>query len=105
MLDNQGRMVIPTELLKKVELTTLPKDVSICFDTKKKSLVLMEHPLEYGLCSCENVYYIATKYISEKGRINIPKTVRDAFENASYLPAEQDGKIYILIIEHEKKPE
>lgn len=105
MLDAQGRIVIPSEQLEKVDGTMKGRNISIYFDSSRIGLNLRLHPLDYGIESCKNMYYISTCIMNEKGRICIPKVIREAFPNATYLPAEQDGEIYILIIEHEKKGE
>lgn len=105
MLDAQGRIVIPSEQLEKVDGKMQEREVLVYFNSKKKGLTLKLHPFDYGVEECEDIYYIATHTMNQKGRIYIPKVIREAFPNATYLPAEQDGEIYILIIEHEKKSE
>jgi len=103
MLDAQGRIIIPSEQLEKVDGTMKERELSIYFDSKRKRLKLRLHPFDYG--EENSIYYIATYTMDKKGRISIPKVIRKAFPDSTYLPAERDGEIYILIIEHEKKSE
>lgn len=98
MLDEQGRIVIPSEQLGRVNQKIIGKKLKIYFDSKNRSLSLNLYDLDYGLAGYENMYYIATHTINEEGRICIPKVIREVFQNANYLPVEKEGELYILII-------
>ena len=101
MLESQGRLIIGKELLSRVDIKEKQK-VDIFFDNTEKALVLLSSDELQGT---SKFYYIATHMIGLKGRISIPSQVRDAFPGATYLPTEKDGILYILIFEHQKKPE
>ena len=101
MLDKVGRIAIGQELLSRANLR-IKQEVGIYFDHIQKRMLLLpqgENPYE------ETLYYVRTNTIDEKGRIYIPKSIRDAFKEVTYLPSEKNGDIYILIIQNEKKPE
>lgn len=98
MLDAQGRIVIPSEQLERVGESLIGKKIQIYFDSENRSLNLRMHDVDYGFKEYKNMYYIATHILNQKGRIFIPKVIREAFPNATYLPAEKDGEIFILII-------
>ena len=101
MLDAQGRITIKKELLSKDEYMGADMQTNIFYDPNHKIICLRSKYIE----SVEGLYWVAKHKIDKKGRIFIPMSIRDAFPGATYLPAEKNGRIYILIIEHEKKSE
>ena len=98
MLDAQGRIVIPAEQLGRVNQKIIGKKLKIYFDSNNHSLRFYIYEIDYGLEGYENMYYIASHTLNTKGRITIPKVIREAFPNAAYLPVEKKGEILILII-------
>ena len=101
MLDAQGRITIGNDLLSKDEYIKTYGKAKIFYDDYQKRIVLRSIYAEMG----GRYYFIAEHKIDKKGRICIPASIRNAFPGATYLPAEKNGRIYILIIEHEKKGE
>ena len=103
MADKQERVTIGTELLSKSEELKIQEEVKMLYDSTKRAIFLQGKDINQELG--KDIYFVATHKINEKGRIVIPAVIRNAFPEADYLPVEQNGKIYILIIEHEKKSE
>lgn len=101
MLDSQGRLTLKKELLSKDEYVRADSETNIFYDPNNKRICLRSQYIE----SIEEMYWVAKQKIDKKGRIFIPASIRNAFPGATYLPAEKNGRIYILIIEHEKKSE
>ena len=102
MLDAQGRIIIGNNLLLRDEYIKLYEEAKIFYDAIQRKLILRSI---YGEETAEEIYFIAKHKIDKKGRIYIPASIRNAFPGATYLPAEKNGRICILIIEHEKKSE
>ncbi len=103
MADKKVRVSIGAELLSRSEELKVQEDVNIFYDSTRKAILLRGKDINQELG--EDIYFIATHKIDPKGRINVPSAIRTAFPEATYLPAEQNGKIYILIIEHNEKSE
>lgn len=103
MADKKVRVSIGTELLSKSKEINVMENVKIFYDSKRKAMLLCGKGADEKVG--DDIYFIATHRIDSKGRINVPSAIRTAFLEATYLPAVQNGKIYILIIEHEKKSE
>ena len=98
MLNKENRIMLGKELLKGGNLD-VPQRVYIYYEPEHKRLALKK-------ADCfSNLYFVKEQIIDEKGRIVIPASVRNAFPEATYLPVVMWSEIYILIIEHEKKPE
>ena len=103
MVDKKVRVSIGMEFISKSEEIKVEEEVNIFYDSTKKVMLLRGKDVNQELG--EDIYFIATHKIEPKGRISVPSAIRNAFPEATYLPAMQNGKIYILIIEHEKKSE
>ena len=103
MADKKVRVSIGAELLSRSEELKVQEDVNIFYDSTRKAILLRGKDVNQELG--EDIYFIATHKIDSKGRINVPSAIRTAFLEATYLPAMQNDKIYVLIIEHEKKSE
>ena len=103
MADKKVRVSIGSELLLRSGELKVQEDVNIFYDSTKKAMLLREKDVNQDLG--EDIYFVVTHKIDPKGRINVPVAIRIAFPEATYLPVMQNGKIYILIIEHEKKSE
>ena len=101
MLDAQGRITIGKKLLSNEEYIVLYGEANIFYEPIQKIISLRSKYIK----SVEGMYLVATHKVDKKGRIFIPMSIRNAFPGATYLPAEKNGRIYILIIEHEKKSE
>ena len=103
MAEKKVRVTIGSELLSRSEELKVQENVNIFYDSIKKAMFLRgkDTNQEFG----KNIYFVVTHKMDEKGRIKIPFAIRTAFPEATYLPVEQNGRIYILIIEHEKKSE
>lgn len=102
MLDAQGRIAIGKNLLVRDKLINANREAKIFYDSIHRKLILRNiYAEEYD----EEIYFIVNHKIDKKGRIFIPKSIRNAFPDATYLPVAKHGRIYILIIEHAKKSE
>lgn len=98
MLEKENRIALGVELLKEGGVN-VPKKVYIYYEPEHKRLAIKNS-------NCfDNLYFVKEQIIDDKGRIVIPASVRNAFPEATYLPVIMWSEIYILIIEHEKKPE
>ena len=100
MLDSQGRIAIGKEILSRVNLKT-KQEINFFLDYNERRLLILSaaDPRRTDL------YFVAKQTIDEKGRIFMPAQIRKAFKDATYLPVEKDGNMYILIFENEKKSE
>lgn len=94
MLDKSGRLIIGLGLLERCKHISIKSEVSVLYNQVNKFLVLKTK----GIDSAPGMYYVASLKIDEKGRIIMPSSVRKAFPEATYLPTEKDGEIYIFII-------
>jgi len=99
MLDKENRLMLGKELVEK-SMLELGEKVYIYYDPEEKKLILKRYKWTINA-----KYFVATQLLEEKARMVIPAAIRNAFPEATYLPVEKDGEIYILIIEHEKKSE
>ncbi len=93
MLDTSNRITIGGELMLRSNLKANQK-IDIFFDHMEKKLLF----LPSDEVNNTDMYFVASHGIDSKNRVIIPKTIRDIFPKASYLPVERNGKIYVLII-------
>lgn len=103
MADTHKRVSIGIELLSKSEEIKVMEDVKIFYDSKRKAMLLGKKDVNENLG--DDIYFLVIHKLDPKGRIVIPSTIRIAFPKATYLPVMQNGRIYILIIEHNEKSE
>lgn len=101
MLDEQGRITIGKDLLSEKEYIQMGRGARIFYDAMQKRMLIRSIYVD----SIEELYFIAEHKIDKKGRMYVPASIRNAFPGATYLPAKRNDRIYILIIEHEKKSE
>ena len=99
MLDSENRLMIGIELVEKSNLDMGGK-VFIYYEPEEKTLILKKYDQGNNY-----KYFVGTQILQKKARLVIPSSIRNAFPEATYLPVEKYGEIYILIIEHEKKSE
>ena len=100
MLDSQGRIAIGKEILSRVNLKK-KQEINIFLDYNERRLLILSaaDPRRTAL------YFVTKHMIDEKGRIFVPSQIRNAFKDATYLPVERDGNVYILILQNQKEPE
>lgn len=94
MLDKESRLVIGMGLLERCKHISIKSEISVLYNQANNSLVLKTK----GIDSAPGMHYVASLKIDEKSRIIMPSSVRKAFPDATYLPAEKDGEIHIFII-------
>lgn len=96
MLDKEGRIALGKEILSRQEEIHAKQEVLLFFDHYQNEILI-----EPKGKTCNNkLHFIRNAKIDSNGRIFVPKVIRKAFPNATYIPAERNGKIYILIIDH-----
>lgn len=93
MLDKQGRITIKEDLLANATYVKRNGKVDVYLEPDKKRLHLNPSRIT------DETYFVGSCKMDEKGRIYMPSSIRSAFPNANFLPAERNGEIYILIIE------
>ena len=101
MIDKHGRITLTSELLRRQEKIYIGKKVNIYFDYYQNALILK--PINEKVKG--NYFFIKKVSIDSKNRIYLPESIKRVFDGNGFLPAEKDGDIYILIIEHKKKSE
>ena len=105
MVDKFNRLVLGMDLIEESSYLHKNQEVNLFFDYEKSRILIMPKDTK----SVKGLYKIGKKQkIDEKYRIYVPRTLREAFPNSTYLPGEQDGKMYILIINsalNSEKPE
>ena len=100
MIDKHGRVTITRELLKRQYKIRTGDKVNIYFDFYQNALILK--PVVEKV---EGKFFIKSVSMDSKNRIFLPEAVKRSFDGCGFLPAEKDGDIYILIIDHKEKSE
>ena len=94
MVDKQGRISVPQELLEKAGVS-FEKEVYIFYDRENNSLIL-KNEID---SSQQKLFFIKVmKFYADQNRLAISISIRDTFCGRKFLPAERDGEIHILII-------
>lgn len=101
MLENEGRIKIVKEIFDRQDKIFPQQEVLLFLDHHNNEIIIEPK----GQIINNGLHFIRNAKIDDKGRIIIPKQIRKVFQNSTFIPAEKDGKIYILIIDHEKKSE
>lgn len=94
MLDKQRRLTIGTDLLLRVNIKPGQR-VQIFYNCTHKLLVLIP---EVESVEQDNLYFVQSVTLDEKGRFVMPSRINKAFSNVSYLPSEKNDRICIHII-------
>lgn len=101
MLDQKGRLAIGKDILERQKEIHVSQEVLLFLDHYNNEIVIKPK----GGTINNELHFIKNARVDPKGRIFVPKVIRGIFPNAKFLPAEKNGKIYILIIDNAKKSE
>ena len=101
MLDNEGRIKIVKEIFDRQDKIFPQQEVLLFLDHHNNEIIIEPK----GEIINNGLHFVRNASIDSKGRIIVQKQIRKVFQNANFMPAEKNGKIYILIIDHAKKSE